>query len=102
VQAPEIQAKSVRGRPDRWSFAVVKWGSIIGERMNTRKLATLVDLPLEVTLFVEEILKTEMSLVHVLPCFGGRLFVGAGGGIGVPVQGLETSEECAGAYVNYS
>lgn len=50
-------------------------------------------------LLIEEILQTEVRLVHVLPGIRGRLFVRAGGDVGGSVEGLETCEEGAGAYV---
>lgn len=58
------------------------------ERKDIRELTTLVDLALEVTFLIEEILETEVCLVHVLPGIGGRLFVGAGGDVGGSVEGL--------------
>lgn len=55
-----------------------------------RKLATLVDLALEMAFLIKEILETEMGLVHVLPGIRGCLLVCAGGGVGGSVEGLET------------
>lgn len=73
-----------------------------GEREDIRKLATLVDLALEVAFLVEEILETEVCLVHVLAGICGSLFVCAGSGVGGSVEVLETDEESAGAYVECS
>jgi hypothetical protein len=52
-----------------------------------------------VALFIEEILQTEVRLVHVLPGIRGRLFVCAGGDVGGSVEGLEACEEGTSAYV---
>lgn len=79
-----------QGRSDKWG------------KDGIRKLAALVDLALEVAFLIEEILETEVCLVHVLACICGSLFVCTGGGVGGPVEGLETSEEGAGAYVECS
>lgn len=64
-----------------------------------RKLATLVDLALEVAFLIEEILEPEVCLVHVLPGIRGRLFVCAGGDVGGSIEGLEACEKGASAYV---
>jgi len=64
------------------------------QRADVRKLTAFLDLALEVTL-VQRILETEVGLVHVLSGIGSNLFVGAGGGIGIAVEGFQTSEEGA-------
>jgi len=56
---------------------------------------TFLDLALEVAFLVQKILETEVGLVHVLSGIDSILFVGAGGGIGIAVEGFQTSEEGA-------
>ena len=63
------------------------------QRADVRKLTAFLDLALEVTFLVQKILETEVGLVHVLSGIGSNLFVGAGGGIGIAVEGFQTSEE---------
>ena len=65
------------------------------QRADVRKLTAFLDLALEVTFLVQKILETEVGLVHVLSGIGSNLFVGAGGGIGIAVEGFQTSEEGA-------
>jgi hypothetical protein len=51
-------------------------------------LTAFLDLALEVTFLVQEVLETEVGLVHVVSGIGCNLFVGAGGGIGIAVEGF--------------
>lgn len=68
--------------------------------MYSRKLAAFLDLSLQVSLFVLQVLKAEVCLVHVMSCIGRGLFVCACGRIGGTVQSLKTCKESSGMYVD--
>lgn len=70
------------------------------KRGHARKLTAFLDLALQMAFLVEEILETEVGLVHVMSGIGSNLFVGASGGIGIAIEGLETGEEGACADVD--
>jgi hypothetical protein len=71
-----------------------------GNARDARKLAALVNLTLEMAFLIEEILETEVGLVHVVSSVSGDLFAGASCGIGIAVESFEASEKCAGTNVN--
>jgi len=48
-----------------------------------------------VAFFVEEILETEVGLVHVVSGIGRNLFMGTSGGIGIAIEGFQASKERA-------
>jgi hypothetical protein len=67
---------------------------------DARKLTAFLDLTLEMAFLVEKILETEVGLVHVVSGIGGSLFMGAGGGVGIAIEGFQTGKEGACADVD--
>jgi hypothetical protein len=67
---------------------------------DARKLAAFLYLPLEMTFFVQEILETEVGLVHVVSCVCRDLLVSPSGGIGVAIESFQAGEESTGANMN--
>jgi hypothetical protein len=72
-----------------------KWEPNNGQIIDVRKLTAFLDLALEMAFLVQKILETEVGLVHVLSGIGSNLFVSAGGGIGIAVEGFQTSKKSA-------
>jgi hypothetical protein len=73
-----------------------------GSDDDARKLAAFLYLALEMTFFIQEILETEVGLVHVVSCVGRDLLVSASGGIGVSIESFQAGEESTGANMNRS
>ena len=67
---------------------------------DARKLTAFLDLTFQMAFLVEKILETEVGLVHVVSGIGGSLFMGAGGGVGIAIEGFQTGKEgaCADVY----
>jgi len=63
-------------------------------------LPTLVDFPLEVTFFIEQVLETKMGLVHVMTCICSCLLACSCCSIGVSVECFETGYESIGTNLN--
>lgn len=67
---------------------------------DARKLTAFFDLALEMTFLIQKVLETKVGLVHVVSGIGSNLFVGPGSGVGIAVEGFQTSEERACADVD--
>lgn len=66
--------------------------------MVIRELSTFLNLTLEVSFLVLQVLETQVGLIHFVASIGGGLLVGTCGTIGCSVERFEAGEEGAGAY----
>lgn len=66
-------------------------------RWDVRELTAFFNLALEVPFLIQQVLETQVRLVHLVARVGGRLLVCACGGVGRAVERLEACKEGAGA-----
>ena len=81
---------------DRVQWNVLKYGTtktglgkcIMTTRRYSRELVALLDLTLQMSLLIQQVLQPEIGLIHVMARLSSSLFVRASGSIGRAVQRL--------------
>lgn len=93
VQGSSSRPTDSGPRLHKTTKARAKTGNVHEQRGNLRELATLIDLPFQVSLLVQQILQSQMGLVHLRTCVSGSLLMRARLGVCGAIVGLELAEK---------